>query len=97
MKREIVRIYRSPKKAETYLYTPKKQLVEELPEALLAVFGTPELVMDILLTPEKKLARVDAVKVLDALEKQGFYLQMPPAKEDYLLDLYREKARSDHG
>ena len=97
MKREIVRVYKSPKKAETYLYTPKSQSVEELPEALLAVFGTPELVMDMLLTPEKKLARVEAVKVLDALEAQGFYLQMPPAKEDYMLDLYREKARSDHG
>ena len=97
MKREIVRIFKSPKKNEAYLYTRKSQPLDELPESLLAVFGTPELVMDMLLTPEKKLARAEADKVLEALETQGFYLQMPPPKEDYMLDLYREKARSDHG
>ncbi len=97
MKREIVRIYKSPKKTEAYLYTIKSQPVDELPEALLEVFGKPELVMDMLLTEDKKLARVEASKVLESLETQGYYLQMPPPKEDYMLDLYHEKARSDHG
>ena len=97
MKREIVRIYRSSRQNETYLYMAKKVAFELLPEELQKLFGKPVLVLDMLLTPEKKLARVDAVKVLKGLEEKGFYLQLPPPKEDYLLDLYREKSQSDHG
>jgi uncharacterized protein YcgL (UPF0745 family) len=97
MKREIVRIFRSSKKAEAYIYMPKKDSFDDLPDALRQIFGKPVLVMDMLLTADKKLARVEASKVLDAIEEQGFYLQMPPPKEDYMLDLYREKSRSDHG
>jgi hypothetical protein len=29
-----------------------------------------------------------------AIEEQGFYLQMPPAKEPYLLDLHRAESAS---
>jgi uncharacterized protein YcgL (UPF0745 family) len=97
MKREIVRIYRSSRQNETYLYMAKKVAFETLPEELQKLFGKPILVLDMLLTPDKKLARVDASKVLNGLEEKGFYLQLPPPKEDYLLDLYREKSQSDHG
>ncbi len=97
MKREIVRIYRSSLNAETYLYLAKKSAFDSLPEALRKIFGRPILVMDMLLTEDKKLARADAAKVLAGIEEQGFYLQMPPPKEDYMLDIFREKGRSDHG
>jgi uncharacterized protein YcgL (UPF0745 family) len=63
-----------------YLYVDKQQGIAELPEALLATFGTPESVMTLLLTPERKLARADAATVLDAIEQNGFYLQMPPTE-----------------
>lgn len=97
MNREIVSVFKSPKKADTYLYVPKKQGWKDLPEALIETFGTPVHVMDMLLTPEKKLARVEGERVLEKLEEQGFYLQMPAPKDDYMLDLYREKSKSDHG
>ncbi|TXR53282.1 YcgL domain-containing protein [Reinekea thalattae] len=97
MKREIVRIYRSSKSAETYLYLRKKDSFDQLPEALKALFGKGVVVLDMLLTEDKALARVDAAKVLKSIEEQGFYLQLPPPKEDYLLDLYKEKGYSDHG
>jgi uncharacterized protein YcgL (UPF0745 family) len=35
------------------------------------------------------LARADTARVIAAIDEQGFYLQMPPAREEYLLDLYR--------
>jgi uncharacterized protein YcgL (UPF0745 family) len=35
----------------------------------------------LLLTPEKKLARVSVEKVAESLESQGYYLQMPPRNE----------------
>lgn len=97
MKREIVRIYRSSKKLDAYLYMAKKVGFETLPDSLQELFGKPILVLDMLLTEDKKLARADATKVLAEIEEKGFYLQMPPPKEDYMLDLYREKQRSDHG
>jgi uncharacterized protein YcgL (UPF0745 family) len=35
--------------------------------------------MTLLLTPERKLARVEAPKVLESIAEQGFFLQMPPS------------------
>jgi len=71
-------VYKSSKKAEMYLYVDRSQDVSKLPESLMLAFGSPTKVMDLILTPEKKLARADAQKVLDAIEENDFYLQMPP-------------------
>ena len=90
MNREIVSVYRSSKKAETYVYVPKKEGFNCVPDALKTIFGQPVHVMDMLLTEDKKLARVDAERVLEEMADKGFYLQMPPAKDDYMLDLYKD-------
>jgi len=90
-------VFKSPKKQEMYLYVDRKVGIDKLPEALLALFGQPGHVLDMVLTPEKKLAQVDAKRVLDEIEEKGFYLQMPPGKEDYLLDLYKAPKDSLHG
>jgi len=97
MKREIVRIYRSSKRDEAYLYIAKKSRFDSLPEDLRTLFGRPILVLDMLLTEDKKLARADAAKVLSEIASKGFYFQMPPPKEDYMLDLHKDKKTSDHG
>lgn len=81
-------IYKSPKRDEMYLYVVKAEGLGKVPEALLAMFGKPVHVTDMLLKPERKLARADIGRVIDDLSSKGFYLQMPPQKEDYLLDLY---------
>ncbi|WP_108125461.1 YcgL domain-containing protein [Saccharospirillum mangrovi] len=78
--RALVSIFRSPKRAEMYLYLPRPAQFETLPEALRTQFGEPEHVMDLLLTPERTLARVDVTRVLEAVLQQGFYLQMPPSQ-----------------
>jgi len=90
-------VFKSPKKQEMYLYVDRKTDTNDLPEALLALFGEPGHVLDMVLTPDKKLARVDAQRVLDDIADKGFYLQMPPGKEDYLLDLYPAPKDSLHG
>lgn len=56
--------------------------MDELPEPLLKQFGKPVHVMDLLLTPDRKLARAEADKVLDSVREKGFYLQMPPPPEE---------------
>ena len=85
----LVSIYKSPKRAEMYLYLYNRASVEKtVPEALLRAFGKPKHVFDLLLTPAKKLARADTACVLKALNDTGYYLQLPPPEQDdYLITL----------
>ncbi|WP_423894981.1 YcgL domain-containing protein [Candidatus Pelagadaptatus aseana] len=78
----ICDIFKSPNEDEMYLYVKKEEGLDKVPEALLDKFGKPQHVMTMLLTPEKKLGRADAARVLEQLEDPGFYLQMPPPKDD---------------
>jgi uncharacterized protein YcgL (UPF0745 family) len=84
----ICSIYRSPKKDEMYLYVDKRDGLERVPEELREMFGTPTHIMDMPLTAERKLARADSEKVMNGIQERGFYLQMPPPKEDYMLDIH---------
>lgn len=92
MKR-ICSVYKSSRKREMYLYVDKREALSRVPEALLAAFGAPQLVFDMLLTPERKLAREEAPKVLENIEKQGFHLQMPPPEDEYIEHLPDELLR----
>jgi hypothetical protein len=79
----ISEIYRSPKEEGMYLYVKKAEGLSRVPEALLRKFGKPQQAMVLVLTPAKKLARVSAEKVIESLETQGYYLQLPPlAQQD---------------
>ncbi len=91
---KICSVYLSPRKDEMYLYVDKRDQLNQVPEALLEMFGTPKHVMDIPLTAERKLARVDTDKVLSEIEEKGYFLQMPPPKDDYMLDLHRDRPES---
>jgi len=71
-------VYRSPRKEGMYLFLDRDCPLEDLPDGLLAGFGTPQLALTLVLTPERRLARVDAADVLSALDERGYYLQLPP-------------------
>lgn len=86
MTRVFCSIYKSSKKDEMYLYVPKTDGLRKVPEVLMSMFGTPRHVSDMMLTPERKLARADIAQVLDKLAEQGFYLQMPPPPEAWLIN-----------
>ncbi len=77
----ICQIFRSPKEEGMYLYVKKEEGLGRVPEELLKLFGKPQPAMVLLLTPDKKLARVSVEKVAESLESQGFYLQIPPRGE----------------
>ena len=89
MRKMVCEIFKSPLKDEMYLYVDKRHGLQEVPEALLERFGKPVSVMTMILTEDKVLARAEASRIMAAIDDKGFYLQMPPAKEEYLLDLYR--------
>lgn len=74
----LCRIYRSDKKAETYLYLRHDLEFSDLPVELQASFGEPAFVMQLALTRSRQLSRVDVEKVLNALQEPGFFLQLPP-------------------
>jgi len=82
--RVICEIFRSPRKAEMYLYIDKQVGLAEVPDSLLAQFGEPESVMTLLLTPERKLARTSVAEVLESIHEKGFFLQMPPTYAELL-------------
>lgn len=92
MKR-ICSIYKSPRKNEMYLYVLKADGLERVSEGLLTAFGKPQHAFDLVLSPERKLAREDIAKVLENLDKQGYHLQMPPAEDEYIEHLPEELLR----
>lgn len=89
---KIISVFKSALKDEMYLYVDKREQLERVPEQLLELFGKPVHVMDMPLKVERKLARIeDTQKLLDEVENKGYYLQMPPPKEDYMLDLFKDR------
>jgi len=97
MTKLLCNVYKSLRKEETYLYVSLKDDLSEVPVTLLDTFGTPQLVTKLLLTPERKLALVTADKVIDSIQEKGFYLQLPPPKENMGtgLDLFCKKDKDE--
>ena len=80
----LCQIFKSSRQAEMYLYVDREKGLERVPAALLSKFGEPVEVMTLVLTPERKLARVSAADVLESISAHGFFLQMPPSAEELL-------------
>lgn len=90
----IVEIFKSEQQDEMYLYVEKSVGLKKVPDALMEKFGTAISVMTMLLKKEKKLARVEAENVMKGIQEKGFYLQMPPVRDDYMLDLYKAPTKA---
>ena len=76
-------IYRSSRKLDTYLYLSEKDDFSSVPDELMKVFGPPEFSFSFDLTAARKLAKEDAVEVLDNLENRGYHLQL---QDDELIE-----------
>jgi uncharacterized protein YcgL (UPF0745 family) len=72
-------VYKSLKKADTYVYLAARDDFARLPEPLRTQLGALEFVLDLALTPERKLAREDVAVLRENLVSRGFHLQFPPA------------------
>lgn len=75
------RVYRSPRRAEMYLFVPAAEDLARVPEELLARFGKPELALVFELVPGRSLARARADDILAALREPGWFLQLPPSAD----------------
>lgn len=82
-----VKVYRSSVKPDMYIFVAADEELSRLPEELMKRFGRPIEAMSIELDADVVLARADAVTVLEQIQQEGFYLQMPPAIEDWRLEV----------
>lgn len=74
-------IYKSKRKPDTYIYVEKAGDFTRVPQELLVHLGDLALVMELELTPDRKLVRAQAPDVMWQLLEQGYYLQLPPGKQ----------------
>ena len=74
-------VYKSLKKADTYVYLAGRDDFARLPEPLRTQLGPLQFVLDVDLVPGRKLAREDAAVVRENLALRGFHLQFPPASD----------------
>lgn len=77
-------VYKSPKKADTYLYVNKRDDFSAVPAPLLETFGVPQFVLLFDMRKRQQLAQVDINKLGSELAEKGFYLQLPPPPENLL-------------
>jgi uncharacterized protein YcgL (UPF0745 family) len=77
-------VYKSLKKADTYLYVNKRDDFSAVPKALLDTFGSPKFVMLIPLHKPRNIGNINIEKLKVILKETGFYLQLPPTEESLL-------------
>lgn len=71
-------VYRSRRKADTYVYLAQREAFDTLPEPLRASLGPLDFALEFTLTAERRLAREDPQAVRRSLASRGFHLQVPP-------------------
>ncbi|KPH62425.1 hypothetical protein AMS58_04000 [Pseudoalteromonas porphyrae] len=86
----LTAVYKSKKKADTFLYVEKRDDFSKVPEPLMAMFGQPHYVMIINLAKREHLGGADLNLVKEALSDKGFYLQLPPPEANLLAELRKQ-------
>lgn len=75
-------VYRSNKKTGLYLYLKEKDNFDDVPESLIKILGDMDFSFEFDLAKKRKLVRAEASEVLRLMEENGYFLQMPPAKNE---------------
>ncbi len=71
-------VYKSQRKPDTYVYLAKRDDFDALPHELGTTLAPFSFVLEVVLTPERRLAQADAALVRANLAERGFHLQLPP-------------------
>ena len=72
-------VYKSLRKAETYVFLKSAEAFDVLPGPLAEQLGTLAFIIEIELSSKRKLARADVDEVMVNLGAQGYHLQFPPS------------------
>lgn len=81
---KLLYVYKSAMKKGAYLYLSEKEGFDSLPELLKAEFGQPIFVMALAPHKYQVLTGVPRDRVIDGVQKQGFYLYIPPPTQNVL-------------
>lgn len=92
---QLCTVYKSSKKAETYLYVEKKGEFDKVPEQLKTLLGKLTLVMTLDLDKRTNLGTAELAKVKQELTDNGFYLQLPPPTENMLDEFKKQQGHSE--
>ena len=83
----LVRVYKSSRKLDAFLFVDYTEQLERVPEDLLKQMGEVTEVLSLALTEERTLANADASAVLEQIESAGYYLQLPPPESRLFKDI----------
>ena len=72
---------KSARRADTFVYLKARDAFESLPLPLRERLGALSFVLEVELTPQRKLARADADAVRASLNERGYFLQLPPGTQ----------------
>ena len=86
----LTAVYKSNKKADTFLFVEKRDDFDKVPEPLMTMFGQPHYVMIINLAKREHLGGSDLESVKASLIEKGYYLQLPPPEPNLLSQLRKE-------
>ena len=75
-------VYKSLRKADTYVYLAARDAFQAIPEPLRLPLGGLAFVLEVALTPERTLARADVAQVRQNLLAHGFHLQVPSSQAE---------------
>ena len=75
-------VYKSLKRADTYVYFAARDDFARLPEPLRTQVGSLAFVLDVDIGPERRLGRENPAVVRENLAARGFHVQFPPTIED---------------
>ena len=67
------------RRPDAYLYIQHEGDFSQVPESLLGLMGSLQLVISFDLTADSTLAQAPVKEVLQQLRDRGFYLQLPPS------------------
>ncbi len=71
-------VYKSLRKADTYVFLSARDDFARLPDPVREQLGSLQFVLEVELSEQRKLARVDATTVREHLQSRGFHIQFPP-------------------
>ncbi|WP_183422274.1 YcgL domain-containing protein [Luteibacter sp. Sphag1AF] len=71
-------VYASQRKPDTYVWLSRREGYDLLPEPLALLLGDLRFILEVNLTPQRKLPHEDTERVLETLGQNGWYLQSPP-------------------
>lgn len=75
----LAHVYKSPKRADTYVYLAARDDFERILEPLRTRLGPLQFVLEVDLAPGRRLATEDPAVVRENLVLRGFHLQFPPS------------------